>query len=86
MGVYIDNAKIPYGRMLMCHMVADTLDELHDMARQIGIRRKWFQNKSIPHYDVCLSKKRLAIAFGAEEVARHRFVEIIRQNRKFLLA
>ena len=83
MAVYVDKADIPYGRMIMCHMVADTLEELHAMAERIGVRRKWFQGQgSTPHYDVCLSKKRLAIGFGAEEIGRHRFVEIIRQNRR----
>jgi hypothetical protein len=83
MAVYIDNARIPYGRMIMCHMVADTLDELHAMAERLGLRRKWFQDKgSVPHYDVGLSKKKIAIEFGAEEVGRHRFIEIVRRNRK----
>ena len=40
MPVYIDNVNIPYGRMIMCHMMADTLEELHKMADTIGIKRK----------------------------------------------
>ena len=51
MPVYVDNQKNPYGRMKMCHMLADTLEELHAMADLIGIKRKWFQNESTPHYD-----------------------------------
>lgn len=43
--------------MYMCHMLADTITELHTMADRIGIQRKWFQNKGIPHYDICQSKK-----------------------------
>lgn len=31
MAVYVDNFYAPYKRMLMCHMAADTLQELHDM-------------------------------------------------------
>ena len=44
MTVFIDNANIPYKRMIMCHMVADTLEELHIMADAIGVKRKWFQS------------------------------------------
>jgi hypothetical protein len=29
--------------MVMCHMLADTSAELHEMADRIGIARKWFR-------------------------------------------
>jgi len=51
--------------MIMCHMLADTVDELHAMADKIGLKREWYQPKSIPHYDVCQAKRRLAIKNGA---------------------
>ena len=64
MTVYVDNARNGYGRMILCHMLADTLEELHEMADAIGMKRSWFQPKSTPHYDVCLMrrKKRLNLA------------------------
>lgn len=68
MTVYVDNVRYPYGRMVMCHMFADTLDELHAMADAIGINRKWFQQPpkaSWEHYDISLGKKAQAIAAGA---------------------
>lgn len=69
--------------MKMCHMVADTLDELHAMADKIGIRREWFQeNSSLPHYDVSLSRRTIAVQFGAIEIDRYRLVELIRKHRK----
>ena len=35
------------------HVVSDkSLDELHRFANRIGLKREWFQNKRIPHYDV----------------------------------
>jgi hypothetical protein len=66
--VYVGNLEFGYGRMKMSHMVADTEKELHEMAAMIGIARKWFQNKKedgIDHYDICKSKKQLAIKLGA---------------------
>ena len=83
MSVYVDKALNRYGRMFMSHMVADTLDELHAMADTIGIQRRWFQaNASTPHYDVCQTKKAMAIAYGAIELDRAPYVEVIRRLRK----
>ena len=82
MSVYVDNPLHRLGRMVMCHMLADTLDELHTMADKIGVARRHFQaNASTPHYDICKSKRALAVRHGAIEVDRHRVVEIIRYHR-----
>jgi len=55
--------------MLMSHMAADTLDELHNMAQGIGVDKRHFQNKpGKPHYDICQQNKIKAIALGAIEV------------------
>lgn len=80
MSVFVDDARLPYGRMLMCHMTADTIDELHAMADRIGIERKWFQDKSIPHYDICQSKRKLAVELGAIEETSRQSVERIRRT------
>jgi hypothetical protein len=54
---------------LWCHMVSDrSLEELHTFASEIGLRRRWFQDGPRPHYDLRPSKRRLAVARGAEEV------------------
>jgi hypothetical protein len=83
MSVYVDKAKNQYGRMFMCHMVADTLDELHNMADQIGIKRRWFQNSgSMPHYDICQAKKQEAIRLGAKEIESIELVALMRQWRE----
>ena len=81
MSVYVDNFQAKYGRMIMSHMMADSLGELHDMADKIGIRRKWFQNnKRFPHYDICQSKKNSAIKFGAKEITAIELVKKFRNN------
>jgi hypothetical protein len=82
MSVYVDRARNRFGRMVMCHMLADTLDELHAMADRIGLRREWFQSKaSTPHYDVSLEKRALAIRHGARDCSRAEIVEVIRRLR-----
>lgn len=81
MAVYVDKARNKFRRMIMCHMMADTLEELHEMADKIGMRREWFQPKSSPHYDVCLERKSLAIKNGAVVADRKKVVELIRKYR-----
>lgn len=71
MAVFVDTMRAKFGRMIMCHMFADTDDELHLMAARIGVARKWHQrppNASWSHYDICLSKKKEAMALGAQEI------------------
>jgi len=69
MSVYVDNMRAKFGRMIMCHMVADSLSELHEMAEQIGVARRWFQDKpQRPHYDICISKRSRALDLGAIEI------------------
>jgi len=80
--VYVDGVKNAYGRMKMCHMMADSLSELHAMASAIGLKREWFQEGSTPHYDICQAKRRLAILHGAVEADRAKVVELIRHWRQ----
>ncbi len=81
MAVYVDQARHPYGRMLMGHMVADTLDELHAMAAAIGMRREWFQPTSFPHYDVSIQRREAALRLGAVVVDRRELARIMRRVR-----
>lgn len=77
MGVYVDKARHNYGRMKMCHMIADTEEELHTMADRIGVDRKHFQAEgTFKHYDVCLTKRNKAIKCGAYEVTSRELVRL----------
>ncbi len=67
MAVYVDEPIHPFGRMMMCHMMADSMEELHAMADKIGVARKWAQMTRMPHYDICKSKRSLAVRYGAIE-------------------
>lgn len=56
-----------------CHMTADSLDELHAMADQIGLRRAWFQKARLLrfcHYDLTPSRRAAAVRIGAVEITR----------------
>lgn len=65
--VYIDNMFAEFGRMKMCHMMADSTDELLLMADRIGVSRKWIQEAGTyhEHFDVSSGKRLEAIKLGA---------------------
>lgn len=70
--VYVDDLIWPWRGKLWCHMTADTLDELHHMAQNIGLKREWFQDHPRhPHYDLVRSKRDKALALGATEKLRN---------------
>lgn len=68
MTVYVDDVRHRFGRMIMCHMWADSVDELLAMADRIGVARRWLQQPpkaSWVHFDISSSKKLLARQYGA---------------------
>ena len=74
MTVYVDDmyrvSMGSYGRMKMSHMIADTTEELLSTADRIGVDRKWIQGPgtATEHFDIAMSKRRLAVSVGAVEV------------------
>lgn len=56
--------------MVMCHMLADSDEELHAMAALIGVQRKWHQSppRHDSHYDIAMSKRAIAVKAGAQEI------------------
>lgn len=65
MTVYVDDMRARFREHIMCHMIADTEAELHEMAERIGIARRWYQGD---HYDVTLERRALAVEYGAQEI------------------
>lgn len=82
MTVYVDNMRASYGRMKMCHMIADSTEELLAMADKIGVARKWLQKPGTrwEHFDIALSKRKKAIESRAVEVSMMELGRIIRRN------
>jgi hypothetical protein len=69
------------------HMQADSPEELHALADQLGLKRAWFQSKPgkpwRDHYDLTRSKRDQAIRLGAIPVT---WREAARRNRGMRLA
>ncbi len=84
MTVYVDDVRHSFGRMIMCHMWADSEDELHAEAAALGLNRHWFQEPpkaSWKHYDVSLSVKAKALARGAVLTDKYGPVEFTARQR-----
>jgi len=90
MTVYVDDVRHRFGNMVMCHLWADTLEELLSMVDTIGVQRKWIQghptlsfgkhrNASWVHFDISLSKKAEAQRYGA--ILTDRYGPVVHTSR-----
>ncbi len=76
--IYVDDSIFPFRGEMYCHMATDgDIEELHQMAERIGMKRWWFQNKpDHPHYDLSPEKRALAVQYGAVEVSSLELIRI----------
>lgn len=83
MAVYVDDMRAPFGRLIMCHMLADSDEELLRMADAIGVSRRWHQYPGTvkSHFDIALSKRALAVSAGAKEITTRETGLIMRRRR-----
>lgn len=88
MSIYVDplqptvhNLKWRYTQG--CHLIADSVNELHAFAARLGLQPGWFQGASvIPHYDLSLSKRKQATRLGAVELTLQQTAQRIRGQRQ----
>ena len=74
MAIYIDGT----------HMISDVgLDELHEFAKKIGLKRCWFEGvrKKHPHYDLVNAKKIPLVC----KVTKKKFIEKSIENGAILV-
>lgn len=84
MTVYVDNARIPMGAYLMSHMIADSSEELREMARRIGVAERHIQHEgtTAEHFDISDSKRMGAIRLGARSITSRQLVRILRERAR----
>jgi len=66
-----------------CHLVGDTIPNLHEFAKQIGVNKCWFENKRgkyQPHYDIREVDMDKAIKHGAELVSSKKIVSFLKET------
>lgn len=93
MTVYVDNMEAPHKRMKMCHCWADSREELFAMMTKIGVHLKWFQRPpgivkfgmaaSWEHFDISMTKRKLAIEAGAVETDMFTMAEHANKQKFF---
>jgi len=73
MAVYVDDMREPFRGMYMCHMLADSTDELLAMVDAIGVDRRHIQDAGTTreHFDISLGKRTRAVKNGAIEINIH---------------
>lgn len=64
------------------HLIADTLDELHEFAKRLSLHREWYQGKKSyhPHYDLFGRRKRKALKLGAKLITEREAVKICQEK------
>jgi len=87
MTCYVDSVQ-PYPEAGLrfreyCHLLADTRDELHWMAAQVGMPLRAFQDHPWRwHYDLPAPLRERAIALGARPVTMHDVGALLRRRRR----
>jgi hypothetical protein len=83
MSVYVDDMEADFGRMIMCHMIADSRTELLQMAGRIGVNARWIQYPHTyrEHFDICKSKRASAIRQGAIPISRKNLAAKVNERR-----
>jgi len=83
--IYIDETQYDIGLKNLYgwfHIITDgELEELHEFAIRLGLKRNWFQNKpKRPHYDAYKTKRKIAIDLGAIEITTIEQIKILRNK------
>ena len=77
--MYVDNAFVDRRGHRWCHLLADSVEELHEFAASIGLSKYAFHRAArIPHYDVTAPQRQLLIAKGVRAITVRQGIMIVR--------
>lgn len=86
MACYVDqlreypDAGLRYTRF--CHLLADTREELHQMADLLGMPRRYFQDHPWRwHHDLPEPLRARAVELGAKEITMHEVGALLKRRR-----
>lgn len=78
--VYVDDAEVLKHGYAWFHLMADSIQELHEFAANIGLSKRAFHRGArYPHYDVTFSQRRRALQHGAVAITARDAVRIGRR-------
>ena len=76
MAIYVDFVQIEFRGYQWCHMLADSLQELHDFADLIEVDKRLFhRHASYPHYDITTQMRETALKNGAIKATRKQIID-----------
>lgn len=76
MAIYVDFVSIEFKGYKWCHMLADSLQELHEFADLIEVDKRLFHKKaSYPHYDITTQMREAALENGAIKASRKQIID-----------
>ena len=85
MAVYVDEPVFAWRGRRWCHLLADSAEELHAFAADLGLRRAWFQTTPDrpwkDHYDLPEDVRPRAVALGALELSFHDAARLVARRR-----
>lgn len=72
--IYVDRPRAyAHKRKKYCHLMADCLEELHEFAASLGIKRHWFDKD---HYDIREHEFELVVNAGAIVVSSRELIKL----------
>ncbi|MEO6277969.1 DUF4031 domain-containing protein [Roseateles sp.] len=78
--MYVDDAGVLKHGYAWFHLMADSVQELHEFAASIGVpSRAFHRGARHPHYDVSASQRRRALQHGATAISARDAVRIGRR-------
>ncbi|WP_371733868.1 DUF4031 domain-containing protein [Rhodoferax sp. BAB1] len=78
--VYVDDAEVQKHGYAWFHLMADSIQELHEFAVGIGLPARSFHRGALyPHYDVTAGQRRRALRHGAVAISARDAVQIGRR-------
>lgn len=76
MAIYVDFVCIEFKGYKWCHLLADSLQELHEFADLIEVDKRLFhRNASYPHYDITTQMREAALKNGAIVATRKQIID-----------
>ena len=81
MAVWVDDMRIAKHGKLWCHLVADSWEEMHEFAlHTLKLEARCFHGRAkLPHYDVTIWERELALQLGAVAVHHRQIVVCARK-------
>nr|WP_095950900.1 DUF4031 domain-containing protein [Variovorax boronicumulans] len=78
--VYVDDAEVLKHGYAWFHLMADSIQELHEFAASTGVSARAFHRGARhPHYDVTAGQRRRALQHGATAISVRDAVQIGRR-------